>query len=229
MTRKLYVLNGPNLNMLGQREPELYGSATLDDVRADCVRVADELGFDLFFAQSNAEHQIVDWLHDAYREKATVVINPAGFSFRSVPVLDALRMLDTAIVEIHITNIHARDAAHQNSLVSSVAQRRDRRRGRVRVRAGDSGRRPTDWRAYGGRQPRMIVSAASIPNTRALVSAVPVMYEAPWNPPTTSPAAYSPSMRVPSMRFTDVSGATLTRRRSRSSRSLRGTRKRAAR
>ena len=122
MTRRLYVLNGPNLNMLGQREPELYGSATLEDVRADCVRIADELGLDLFFAQSNAEHQIVDWLHDAYREKATVVINPAGFSFRSVPVLDALRMLDTAIVEIHITNIHARDAAHQNSLVSSVAR-----------------------------------------------------------------------------------------------------------
>ena len=122
MTRKLYVLNGPNLNMLGQREPELYGSATLDDVRDDCARVADELDFDLFFAQSNAEHQIVDWLHDAFREKATVVINPAGFSFRSVPVLDALRMLETPIVEIHITNIHARDEAHRHSLVSSVAR-----------------------------------------------------------------------------------------------------------
>lgn len=121
MTRKLYVLNGPNLNMLGQREPELYGSATLDDVRADCERTAKEMGFDLFFAQSNAEYQIVDWLQDAYRDNATVVINPAGFSFRSIPVLDALRMLRTPIVEIHITNIHARDAAHQNSLVSSVA------------------------------------------------------------------------------------------------------------
>ena len=122
MTRRLYVLNGPNLNMLGQREPALYGSATLDDVREDCARVAGELDFDLFFAQSNAEHQIVDWLHDAFREKATVVINPAGFSFRSVPVLDALRMLETPIVEIHITNIHARDEAHRHSLVSSVAR-----------------------------------------------------------------------------------------------------------
>ena len=122
MTRRLYVLNGPNLNMLGQREPQLYGSATLDDVREDCSRVAAELDFDLFFAQSNAEHQIIDWLHDAFREKATVVINPAGFSFRSVPVLDALRMLETPIVEIHITNIHARDEAHSNSLVSSVAR-----------------------------------------------------------------------------------------------------------
>ncbi|HEX5856607.1 MAG TPA: type II 3-dehydroquinate dehydratase [Microbacterium sp.] len=122
MTRRLYVLNGPNLNMLGQREPQLYGSATLDDVREDCARVAGELDFDLFFAQSNAEHQIIDWLHDAFREGATVVINPAGFSFRSVPVLDALRMLETPIVEVHITNIHARDEAHSNSLVSSVAR-----------------------------------------------------------------------------------------------------------
>ena len=121
MTRKLYVLNGPNLNMLGQRQPELYGSASLDDVRADCARVADELGFDLFFAQSNAEHEIVEWLHDAYREKATVVINPAGFSFGSVPVLDALLILDTPIVEVHITNIHARDAAHRHSLMSTAA------------------------------------------------------------------------------------------------------------
>jgi 3-dehydroquinate dehydratase-2 len=122
VTRRLFVLNGPNLNMLGQREPELYGSATLDDVGQDCARVADELGFDLFFAQTNAEHEIIAWLHDAYRQEAAVVINPAGFSFRSIPVLDALRMLRTPVVEIHITNIHARDEAHRHSLVSSVAR-----------------------------------------------------------------------------------------------------------
>ena len=122
MTRKLFVLNGPNLNMLGVREPELYGTATLEDVRADCTRVAEELGFELFFAQSNAEHELVEWVQEAFREKATVVINPAGFSFRSVPLLDALHMLVTPIVEIHITNIHARDAAHQHSLISSVAR-----------------------------------------------------------------------------------------------------------
>lgn len=122
MTRRLFVLNGPNLDMLGQRQPELYGSATLDDVRADCERVAGELGFDLFFGQSNAEHQIVDWLHDAFREDASVVINPAGLSFRSVPVLDALLMLESPVVEIHITNIHARDAVHQHSLTSAAAR-----------------------------------------------------------------------------------------------------------
>jgi 3-dehydroquinate dehydratase-2 len=120
-TTRLYVLNGPNLNLLGQREPELYGTATLDDVRAACERVAAELGFELVFAQSNAEHQLVDWVQDAFREGAAVVINPAGLSFRSVPLLDALRMLSMPIVEIHITNIHARDDAHRSSLISTVA------------------------------------------------------------------------------------------------------------
>ena len=122
MTRKLFVLNGSNLNMLGQREPELYGTDTLEDVRRLCERVAGEVGFELFFAQSNAEHEIVEWVQEAFRQKATVVINPAGFSFRSVPLLDALHMLAAPIVEIHITNIHARDAVHQHSLVSSVAR-----------------------------------------------------------------------------------------------------------
>ena len=122
MTRKLFVLNGPNLNMLGLREPELYGAATLEDIRALCAEVAEELGFELFFGQSNAEHELVEWVHDAFREGATVVINPAGFSFRSVPLLDALHMLSTPIIEVHITNIHARDAVHQHSLISSVAR-----------------------------------------------------------------------------------------------------------
>ena len=122
MARKLFVLNGSNLNMLGLRQPELYGTATLDDVRGDCERVAGELGFELFFAQSNAEHEIIDWVHDAFRQQAIVVINPAGFSFGSVPLLDALRMLATPVVEVHITNIHARDAVYHHSLISSVAR-----------------------------------------------------------------------------------------------------------
>ncbi|MFK4836962.1 type II 3-dehydroquinate dehydratase [Microbacterium sp. ZW T2_14] len=122
MTRKLFVLNGPNLNMLGVREPELYGTASLDDVRADCERVAGEVGFELFFAQSNAEHELVEWVHEAFRRHATVVINPAGFSFGSVPLLDALHMLSTPVVEVHITNIHARDALHRDSIISTVAR-----------------------------------------------------------------------------------------------------------
>lgn len=120
MTRKLYVLNGPNLDMLGQREPDIYGTTTLADIEASCLRVSEEVGFSQRFLQSNAEHEIIDWLHDAYREAAAVVINPAGLSFRSVPVLDALRMLRVPIVEIHITNIHGRDEAHRHSLMSPV-------------------------------------------------------------------------------------------------------------
>ncbi|MGI9824910.1 type II 3-dehydroquinate dehydratase [Agromyces sp. Marseille-Q5079] len=122
MARGLFVLNGSNLNMLGLRQPELYGSATLDDVRGDCERVAAELGFELFFAQTNAEYEIVEQVHEAFRQDAAVVINPAGFSFRSVPLLDALRMLVTPVVEVHITNIHAREAVYQHSLISPVAQ-----------------------------------------------------------------------------------------------------------
>jgi len=122
VTRKLFVLNGSNLNMLGRREPELYGTTSLDDVRADCERVAAELGFELFFAQSNAEHQLVEWVHEAFRQGAIIVINPAGFSFNSVPLLDALHMLSTPVIEVHITNIHARDALHQNSIISHVAR-----------------------------------------------------------------------------------------------------------
>ncbi|MDY0908555.1 type II 3-dehydroquinate dehydratase [Microbacterium sp. CFBP9034] len=122
MARKLFVLNGSNLNMLGLREPELYGTATLEDVRTECGRVAEALGFELFFAQSNAEHEVVEWVHDAFRQNATVVINPAGFSFGSVPLLDALHMLATPVIEVHITNIHARDVLHQQSIISSVAR-----------------------------------------------------------------------------------------------------------
>jgi 3-dehydroquinate dehydratase-2 len=122
VTRRLFVLNGSNLNMLGAREPEVYGTATLDDVREDCARVAGELGFELFFAQTNAEHEIVEQVHEAFRQNATVVINPAGFSFGSVPLLDALHMLRTPVVEVHITNIHARDEIHRHSIISSVAR-----------------------------------------------------------------------------------------------------------
>ncbi|MFV0374990.1 type II 3-dehydroquinate dehydratase [Microbacterium sp.] len=116
----IYVLNGPNLNMLGVREPELYGTDTLEDAREGCARVAAELGHELRFEQSNAEFQLIDWLHDAYRDRAGVVLNPAGLSFRSVPLLDAIKILSMPIVEVHITNIHARDAAHRDSLMSTV-------------------------------------------------------------------------------------------------------------
>lgn len=103
----VYVLNGPNLNLLGQREPEIYGRATLADVEAACRAIADREGFTLIFHQTNREYEMVDWLQEA-RQSAGVVINPAGFSYNSVPVLDALKMCACPIVEVHISNIHKR-------------------------------------------------------------------------------------------------------------------------
>lgn len=103
----VYVLNGPNLNLLGQREPEIYGRDTLADVEARCRAIAEREGFELVFRQTNNEHEMVDWIQAA-RKSAGVVINPAGFSYNSVPVLDALKMCEGPVVEVHISNIHKR-------------------------------------------------------------------------------------------------------------------------
>jgi len=103
----VYVLNGPNLNLLGQREPEIYGRDTLADVEARCRAIAEREGFELVFRQTNNEHEMVDWIQAA-RKSGGVVINPAGFSYNSVPVLDALKMCECPVVEVHISNIHKR-------------------------------------------------------------------------------------------------------------------------
>jgi 3-dehydroquinate dehydratase-2 len=121
MTTAVYVLNGPNLNMLGKREPHLYGRVTLAEVEKRCHEKGAELGFNIFFAQSNAEHQLIDWLHQAYEDGAAVVINPAGLSFRSIPLLDALKIIQQPIVEIHVTQIHKRGDIYEHSLVSTVS------------------------------------------------------------------------------------------------------------
>jgi len=117
----VYVLNGPNLNMLGKREPHLYGHTTLAEVEQECAKVAEELGLDMFFGQSNAEFQLIDWIHEAREKPAGVVTTPAGLSFRSIPLLDSLKILEQPIVEIHITNIHQRESIYQESLVSKAA------------------------------------------------------------------------------------------------------------
>jgi 3-dehydroquinate dehydratase-2 len=118
---RLFVLNGPNLDMLGRREPHLYGDVTLDGIEKRCRDVAAELGVDLFFGQSNAEGELIDWLHRAFDERAAVVINPAGLSTRSVPVYDALRMLDRPVIEVHLTNIFAREPIYHRELVTARA------------------------------------------------------------------------------------------------------------
>jgi 3-dehydroquinate dehydratase-2 len=107
VSRTVYLLNGPNLNLLGLREPHLYGSSTLQDVEAMCRPVAERHGFELEFRQTNREYEMVDWIQEA-RQAAGVVINPAGFTYNAVPVLDALKMCECPIVEVHISNIHKR-------------------------------------------------------------------------------------------------------------------------
>src|ERR1700712_1450207 len=108
MTRLLFVLNGSNLNMLGRREPELYGKTTLAQIKERTERLATELGFECEFRQTNHEGVMIDWLQEAYERDAAVVINPAGFSFGSIPVLDAVKLIRQPLVEVHITNIHKR-------------------------------------------------------------------------------------------------------------------------
>lgn len=107
MPKVVYLLNGPNLNLLGLREPHLYGSKTLKDVEAMCRPVAERHGLALEFRQTNREHEMVDWIQEA-RQSAGLVINPAGFSYNAVPVLDALKLCDCPVVEVHISNIHMR-------------------------------------------------------------------------------------------------------------------------
>jgi 3-dehydroquinate dehydratase-2 len=119
MTKPIFVLNGPNLNRLGTREPEIYGKTTLAEIEAMCRDAAGERP--LRFHQSNAEHQLVDWVHEAIDEGAGILINPAGLSFRSIPLLDALKMFPGPIIEFHISNIHRREEIYHRSLVSSIA------------------------------------------------------------------------------------------------------------
>jgi 3-dehydroquinate dehydratase-2 len=107
MSSRVYLLNGPNLNLLGQREPHIYGSKTLADVETLCRTVTDRHGLELVCHQTNAEFQMIDWIQEA-RKSAGIVINPAAFTYHSVPVLDALLMCECPVVEVHISNIHKR-------------------------------------------------------------------------------------------------------------------------
>ena len=117
----IFVLNGPNLNLLGKRQPEIYGRETLEDVERDCRRVAGEHGLEMRFHQSNREYEIIDWIHEAREIASGIVINPAAFTHTSVAILDALNAFDAPIIEVHISNVHKREAFRHHSYVSGVA------------------------------------------------------------------------------------------------------------
>ena len=121
----IYVLNGPNMNLLGTREPEKYGRATLADVEKLCADTAKRFGLDIVFRQSNQEGELVDWIQEAYaKDAAGIVINPAGYTTTSIAIMDALLAVNTklTVIEVHVTNIHARESFRQNSYISKAAK-----------------------------------------------------------------------------------------------------------
>src|SRR5216684_3565717 len=122
MPGTIYVINGPNLNLLGTREPETYGRATLADIEKLCAETAKRHGYTIEFRQSNREGELVDWIQEAGKNKATgIVINPAGYS-SSIAILDAILGVKLPTIEIHISNIHARESFRHNSYISKAAR-----------------------------------------------------------------------------------------------------------
>jgi len=118
MSRIVYLLNGPNLNLLGKREPEIYGRDTLADVERDCRALCEALKLDLRFFQSNREYELIDWIHEARGVAGGLVINPAAFTHTSVALLDALNAFEAPVVEVHISNVHKRESFRHHSYVS---------------------------------------------------------------------------------------------------------------
>ncbi|MEM7439363.1 MAG: type II 3-dehydroquinate dehydratase [Pseudomonadota bacterium] len=121
MDKSILVLNGPNLNMLGQREPDVYGHETLSDVETACTGVATNLGLEIGFFQSNHEGALIDTIQSARDTASAIVINPGAYSHTSVGILDALNLFDGPVMEVHISNIHAREAFRRHSYVSARA------------------------------------------------------------------------------------------------------------
>jgi 3-dehydroquinate dehydratase-2 len=119
--KPIYVLNGPNLNMLGQRQPQIYGSATLADIEAALTRRAERLGVAVDFRQSNHEGQLVDWIQDARDKACAIIINAGGLSHSSVSILDALHAAELPVIEVHLSNIYRREAFRHHSYVSGAA------------------------------------------------------------------------------------------------------------
>ena len=122
MRPKVLVLNGPNLNLLGSREPHIYGSATLDDLAAACHRRGEALGLDIDFRQSNSEGELIGWVHEARGSHAALIVNAAAYTHTSIALLDALASVDRPVIEVHLSNIFRREDFRHQSYVSRVAQ-----------------------------------------------------------------------------------------------------------
>lgn len=120
--REIAIINGPNLNLLGVREPEIYGSESLQDINQNLDQLAEEMGLSLRFVQSNAEHELVDFIHQCYHDQISgIIINPAAFTHTSVAIRDALLGTQIPFIEVHLSNIHARESFRSQSWLSDVA------------------------------------------------------------------------------------------------------------
>jgi 3-dehydroquinate dehydratase-2 len=119
MAKPIYVLNGPNLNRLGTREPHIYGSTTLSEVEAMCREAGGDQP--IVFRQSNREYELIEWIHEAIDDGSAIIINPAAFTFTSMAIMDALKMFPGPIIELHISNIHRREPIYHRSYMSAVA------------------------------------------------------------------------------------------------------------
>ena len=118
---KILIVNGPNLNLLGIREPDIYGRETLADIEQRCMQKAKALGFEITMRQSNHEGELIDWIHEAVTKWSAIIINPAAYTHTSVAIMDALKLVNCPIVEVHISNIFQREIFRHHSYVSPVA------------------------------------------------------------------------------------------------------------
>ena len=121
MTKPIFVINGPNMNLLGKREPQIYGSGTLGDIHVSVENLAKELGLAVDFRQSNHEGDLVDWLHEAREEASAVIINAAAYTHSSIAIRDAVSAIDLPVVEVHLSNTHAREEFRHHSYLAPVA------------------------------------------------------------------------------------------------------------
>lgn len=122
MTKPIWIINGPNLNMLGQREPEIYGSVTLTDIEKACEEEAEKLSLEVNFLQSNHEGEMVTWIQEAETKSSGIIINAGAYTHTSVAILDALKMVSVPIIEIHLSNIFAREEFRHHSYISAIAK-----------------------------------------------------------------------------------------------------------